>query len=70
VTVTLRAVRRYDHDERTVYRAAVELAEQCPTGFDAAMLARSLGCSESEATRWVEWLRKTGDFAASGPAEH
>jgi len=34
------------------------------------MLARSLGCSESEATRWVEWLRKTGDFAASGPAEH
>jgi hypothetical protein len=71
VTVTLRAVRRYDHLERAVYRAAVELAEQCPAGFDAAMLARTLNCSEAEAARWVEWLRKTGDFAASGgPAEH
>lgn len=71
MTVTLRAVRRYDPNERAVYRAAVELAEQCPAGFDATMLAKTLDCSMPEAHRWVSWLRKTGDFAAmEEPAEH
>ncbi len=64
MTVTTRAVRRFDDDERAVYQTAVHLAESHPTGFDAGMLADSLHCSHEEAEGWLHWLRDTGDFYA------
>jgi len=48
--------------EQSVYRAAVRLAQQQPDGFDARQLATILGCDESDARRWLDWLRRTGDF--------
>ena len=70
MTVTSRAVRRFDRSERLVYQAAVRLAEQYPAGFDAPQLADSLGCSRDEALRWLTWLRATGDFEPAEPATH
>ncbi len=64
VTLTPRAVRRYDRLERVVYQTAVKLAETNPTGFDADSLAKSLGCTQDEAAGWLRWLRDTGDFDA------
>ena len=68
MTLTPRAVRRYDRNERVVYQTAVKLAETNPNGFDATLLAASLGCTHDEANSWLRWLRDTGDFDAATDA--
>ncbi|NUQ01694.1 MAG: hypothetical protein HUU35_17765 [Armatimonadetes bacterium] len=68
MTVTPRAVRRFDRQERHVYLTAVDLTAHHPEGFDAAMLAQRLGCTGDEGGRWLRWLRETGDFDPSPAA--
>lgn len=62
MTVTQRAVRRFDLEERVVYQAAIDLTRRHPAGFTAEDLAEVLSCPLREADEWCLWLRQTGDF--------
>lgn len=68
MTVTSRAVHRFDAAERQVYQTAIRLNELHPGGIDLPMLAESLGCDLEAAARWLAWLRETGDFLPVAPS--